>query len=414
LLLVAGCSFVVPHGEKRSSGAAAPRTSNQQPATIHSVLHQFFTLLPYFAAEGDQNMKNRIILIVALALAATLGAQPKKVIRIGGPGQDRAKDWPKATVKPNMPQAAVLAEMRTYLDALVKRDLFSGTVLLARGGETLFLESYGMANKDFGISNTTDTKYNIGSINKIFTQVALMQLRDEGKIDFSKTLRTYLPDYPSPVADRITIDQLLQHSSGLGDIFGPAYAAMPKDQLRRLSDYLPLFVDKPLEFEPGTSNRYSNAGYVLLGLVIEKVSGMTYDDYVRTKIFAPLGMSDTAAYESDAIVPKRAVNYTRDEDGIQRTNIHMRPGRGSSAGGGYSTVPDLLRFTRDARKVLSAAAFAHFIGENPGVGWAGGSPGVNGVIELGGGYTIIVLANYDPPAAEEVAKNVRQLLGIAD
>jgi D-alanyl-D-alanine carboxypeptidase len=350
------------------------------------------------------------LLLIALLIPLTLGAQPKKLVRIGGPGGDRAKDWPKAAVKPNMSQAEAVAAMKPYLDALVQRDLFSGTVLLARGNETLFLESYGMANKDFGIPNTTDTKYNIGSINKIFTQVALMQLRDAGKIDFTKTLRTYLPDYPSPVADRITIQQLLQHSSGLGDIFGPAYRDMPKDRLRGLSDYLPLFVDKPLEFEPGSSNRYSNAGYVLLGLVIEKLSGTTYDDYVRTKIFAPLGMNDTAAYESDAIVPKRAVNYTRDDDGVMRTNIHMRPGRGSSAGGGYSTVMDLLRFTRDARKVLSPAAFDQMIGENPGVGWAGGSPGVNGVIELGGGYTIIVLANYDPPAAEEVAKNLRQLL----
>jgi D-alanyl-D-alanine carboxypeptidase len=356
-------------------------------------------------------MKSKLLLI-ALLIPLTLGAQPKKTVRIGGPGQDRAKDWPKAGVKPNMSQAEAVAAMKPYLDALVQRDLFSGTVLLARGNETLFLESYGMANKDFNIPNTTDTKYNIGSINKIFTQVALMQLRDAGKIDFTKTLRTYLPDYPSPVADRITIQQLLQHSSGLGDIFGPAYRDMPKDHLRGLGDYLPLFVDKPLEFEPGSSNRYSNAGYVLLGLVIETLSGQTYDDYVRTKIFAPLGMNDTAAYESDAIVPKRAVNYTRDDDGVMRTNIHMRPGRGSSAGGGYSTVMNLLRFTRDARKVLSPAAFHQMIGDDPGVGWAGGSPGVNGVIELGGGYTIIVLANYDPPAAEEVAKNVRQLLGI--
>jgi D-alanyl-D-alanine carboxypeptidase len=353
-------------------------------------------------------------LIITILMTLTLGAQDKKMVRIGGPGEDRAKDWPKAAVKPNMSQAEAIAAIRPYLNALVQRDLFSGTVLLARDGEQLFLESYGLANKDFNIPNTTDTKYNIGSINKIFTQVALGQLRDAGKVDFSKTLRTYLPDYPSDIADKITLQQILQHSSGLGDIFGPAFAAMPKDRLRRLSDYVPLFVDKPLEFAPGSSNRYSNAGYILLGLVIEKISGMTYDDYVKTKIFAPLGMNDTSAYDSDGIVPKRATNYTRGEDGTLRTNIHMRPGRGSSAGGGYSTVTDLLRFTRDARKVMSETSFNRMIGPNPGVGWAGGSPGVNGVIEMGGGYTLIVLANYDPPAAEEVAKNVRQLLGIGD
>ena len=358
-------------------------------------------------------MKLRYLLIIIL-MTLTLGAQEKKRVRIGGPGEDRAKDWPKAAVKPNMSQAEAVAAIRPYLNALMQRDLFSGTVLLARDGEPLFLESYGLANKDFNIPNTTDTKYNIGSINKTFTQVALGQLRDAGKLDFSKTLRTYLPDYPSDVADKITLQQILQHASGLGDIFGPAYAAMPKDRLRRLSDYVPLFVDKPLEFAPGSSNRYSNAGYILLGLVIEKISGMSYDDYVKTKIFAPLGMNDTSAYDSDGIVPKRATNYTRGEDGTLRTNIHMRPGRGSSAGGGYSTVTDLLRFTRDARKVMSETSFNRMIGPNPGVGWAGGSPGVNGVVEMGGGYTLIVLANYDPPAAEEVAKNVRQLLGIGD
>jgi CubicO group peptidase (beta-lactamase class C family) len=358
-------------------------------------------------------MKVRL-LIITLCITSALAAQQPRRVRIGGPGEDRAKDWPKAAVKANMSESEVVAAMRSYLDALVQRDLFSGTVLLAKGDRTLFLESYGMANKDFGIPNTADTKYNIGSINKVFTQVALMQLRDEGKVDFSKSLRTYLPDYPSPIADKITLQQILQHTSGLGDIFGPAFAAMPKNQLRKLSDYLPLFVEKPLEFEPGQGNRYSNAGYILLGLVIEKVSGMTYDDYVRAKIFTPLGMNETAAYESDAIVPKRATNYLRGEDGTLRTNILMRPGRGSSAGGGYSTVGDLLRFTRDARKVLSATSFDRFIGAHPGVGWAGGSPGVNGIVELGGGYTIIVLANYDPPAAEEVGKNVRQLLGIFD
>jgi D-alanyl-D-alanine carboxypeptidase len=354
------------------------------------------------------------LLIITMLIASTLAAQPKKVVRIGGPGQDRAKDWQKAAVKPNMSEAEVIAAMRTYLDALVQADHFSGTVYLGKGEQTLFLESYGMANKELNVPNSADTKYNIGSINKIFTEVALTQLRDEGKLDFAKTLRTYLPDYPSPVADRITIQQMLRHTSGLGDFFGPAYVAMPKDNLRRLADYVPLFVDKPLEFEPGARSRYSNAGYVLLGLVIEKLSGMTYDDYVRTKIFAPLGMNDTAAYESDAIVPKRATGYTRGDDGVLRANTYSRPGRGSSAGGGYSTVHDLLRFTRGARKVLSASAFQQLIGDNPGVGWAGGSPGVNGIIELGGGYTMIVLANYDPPAAEEVAKNLRQLLGIVD
>lgn len=356
------------------------------------------------------------LLIISLLIASTLVAQQPRRVRIGGgpPGQDVAKDWPKAAAKPNMSQTEVVAELRRYLDALVKRDVFSGTVLLAKGNETLFLESYGMAAKDFNVPNTNDTKYNLGSINKIFTTVALMQLRDEGKVDFTKTLSTYLPDYPSAIASKITIQQMLRHSSGMGDIFGPAYDAMPKEKLQTLSDYLPLFVDKPLEFEPGSRNRYSNAGFIVLGLVIEKLSGMSYDDYVRTRIFAPLGMNDTAAYDSAAIVPKRAHGYTRGEDGVLRENIYSRPARGSSAGGGYSTVHDLLKFTRGANKILSPQAFEQLIGANPAVGWGGGAPGINASIELTGGYTIIVLANYGPPAASEVVKNVRQLLGIVE
>lgn len=352
------------------------------------------------------------LLIIATLITTALTAQQRRIIRAGGPGgEDPAKDWPKVTAQATPAEAP--AAIRAYLDSLVQRDLFSGTVLVAKDGKPLFLESFGMASKEYNVANTNDTKYNIGSINKIFTTVALMQLRDAGKIDFSKTLRTYLPDYASDIADKVTIQQLLQHTSGLGDIFGPEYAAMAKDNLRTLSDYVPLFVKKPLEFEPGSSNRYSNAGYILLGLVIEKLSGQTYDDYVRAHIFTPLGMTDTAAYDSDAVVPKRATNYTR-RDGTLRTNIHMRPQRGSSAGGGYSTVPDLLRFTRDVAKVLTPESFNRLIGNHPGVGWAGGSPGVNGVVELEGQYTVIVLSNYDPPAAEEVSKNLRKLMGMAE
>ena len=297
------------------------------------------------------------LLIISLVITSALAAQQPRRVRIGGPGGDLAKDWPKASVRPNMSETEVVAELRRYLDALVQRDLFSGNVLLAKGSDTLFLESYGMADKEHYVPNTADTKFNLGSINKLFTTVALMQLRDEGKVDFTKTLSTYLPDYAPAIASRITIQQLLRHTSGMGDIFGPAYDATPKDKLRSLRDYLPLFAGKPLEFEPGARTRYSNAGYILLGLVIEKLSGMSYDDYVRTKIFAPLSMNDTAAYESDAIIAKRATGYSRRDDGTLCANIHTLPGRGSSAGGGYSTVHDLLKFTRGASMVLSPQAF---------------------------------------------------------
>ena len=333
------------------------------------------------------------LLLIALLLTVSVSAQQRRIIRVGGDGEDPAKDWPKIEA-----QVSDLAPaLDRYLGRLVEKDLFSGTVLVARKGEPLYFKSFGFANKDWNVPNANDTRYSIGSINKVFTKMALTQLRDAGKIDFSKTLRTYLPDYPSAVADRITIQQILDHRSGLGDIFGPAYDALPKNRLRSNADYLPLFADQPLEFEPGARQRYSNAGYVILGLVIEKLSGMSYYDYVRTKIFAPAGMADTDSYEMDAVVPRRAVGYTRGG----KTNIYSKPAKPSSAGGGYSTAMDLLRFTKTYRRELG-----------DGVGFGGGAPGMNAVVEMEGDLAIIVLSNYDPPAAQAVGRSVRTALGL--
>ncbi|HYH09613.1 MAG TPA: serine hydrolase domain-containing protein [Thermoanaerobaculia bacterium] len=337
-------------------------------------------------------------LTLALLIVCTAAAQQR--VRVGGGGgkAELTKDWPKLTPKPGASESEIVKTLGGYLDSLVQRDLFSGTVLLAREGKPVFFQSYGLANKDWSVPNANDTRYLIGSINKIFTMKALQQLRAEGKIDFSKTIRTYLPDYPNALADKVTIEQLMQHQSGMGDVFGEAFDATPKDRLRTLEDYLKLFADKPLEFEPGARQRYSNAGYVVLGLIIEKVSGTPYHDFVRTRIFAPLGMNDTSFDEVDAVVPRRATGYMRDG----RTNVLTRPGRSSSAGGGYSTAADLLKFAEAERKSRGA-----------GLGIAGGAPGMNAGLEVGEqGYTIIVLSNYDSPTAMEVLRNVRTLLGL--
>lgn len=211
--------------------------------------------------------------------------------------------------------AAVAAKAGETLRALSEKGAFSGVVLLARNGVPFFLEAYGSADRDFGVPNRKDTKFNLGSINKIFTQASIAQLAAAGRLSLSDTIRRHLPDYPNPAADRITIQELVTMTSGLGDIFGKKYDATPKARLRTLADFLPLFVDEPLLFEPGTSRRYSNAGYVVLGLIIEKASGQSYHDYVREHLFRPAGMKDTDAYAQDAIVPNRAVGYTRETEG---------------------------------------------------------------------------------------------------
>jgi Beta-lactamase len=174
--------------------------------------------------------------------------------------------------------AEVAAAAHAILNAQAMAGEFSGVVLIARDGKPFFDEAVGFAQRDFGVPNRPDTKFNLGSINKIFTQVAIAQLAEQGKLSFDDTIRKHLPDYPNPAADRITIQQLVSMTSGLGDFFGERYDATPKDHLRTLSDFLPLFASDPLRFEPGTGRQYSNAGYIVLGLIIEKVSGQSYDD----------------------------------------------------------------------------------------------------------------------------------------
>ncbi len=336
---------------------------------------------------------------------------------------------------PNLPkltEAQVLDSFEAYLAEQAKADEFSGTVLVAREGRVLYEKAFGLANKDFGVPNRVDTKFNLGSINKFFTKIAVGQLVQEGKLSFDDTLGKILPDYPNPDArQKVTIRHLLNMTSGIGDFFGPEFEGTPKDRIRSIKDYLPLFSSKPLAFEPGIQRKYSNGGYVALGAVIEKITGQSYYDYVRENIFKPAGMENTDSYEADASIQNLAMGYTRGEEGKKdnpwQSNIYTRPARGSSAGGGYSTVEDLLKFTLalQANKFLSPEYTGWLLNDREptkdrkakpdskvkkgGLGIAGGAPGINSMLEmdLKSGYTTIVLTNFDPPCAMTVNRKIQ-------
>jgi CubicO group peptidase (beta-lactamase class C family) len=309
------------------------------------------------------------------------------------------------------------------VDKAAAEDRFSGVVMLAKNGEPQFTRAWGYADPAKTTPNRIDTKFNLGSINKFFTKVAIGQLAAAGKLSLSDTIRKYLPDYPSPAADKITIEQLVEHRSGLGDIFGPKFSTSHA-KLRTLADYEPLFASEPLQFEPGTQQKYSNAGYVVLGLIVQKVSGQSYYDYVRDHITKPLGMNDTASWAIDENVPNRATGLTkRGPDGPlpeRHANTNTLPARGSSAGGGYSTAADLLRFANAllADKLLPTRwtnwVFGGFDAKQRNLGIAGGSPGVNAVVEIEPPYTLVVLSNFDPPSAQEIGQALRPLLGLKE
>jgi D-alanyl-D-alanine carboxypeptidase len=331
-----------------------------------------------------------------------------------------------------------VAEARTALDAAIAEaaaaDRFSGVVAVRRverGSITPFSErAVGLADRERRIANRVDTRFNLGSIVKIFTKTLIARLVQDGKLRLDDTLLDVLPHYPNrELASRVTIAQLVAHTSGMGDIFGEEFRRRPHT-LRSLADYVGIFVDRPLSFEPGARFGYSNAGYVVLGRVIEEKTGLSYDEALKRFVLDPAAMTATSldAVENDA--PDRAVGYFRPDGpgGAWKPNRDVLPGRGSSAGGGYSIAADLFRFV-DALRAdrLTSFAWTEWVlgGNAPegtaatstgphtrGLGIAGGAEGINAVLLWqGDGSGFVVLANLDEPAAEEMARTVRGIVG---
>ena len=236
------------------------------------------------------------------------------------------------------------------LDAAVDRAIadadFSGALMLKRGDQIVYQRAVGQAERVFGAANRIDTRFNVASIGKMFTATAVLRLAEQGRIDLDAAILRYLPDYPNrAVGERITARQLLSHSSGVGN-YWEAIAKKPSQAFVETRDFLPLFADQPLEFTPGERLGYSNGGYVILGLIVEALTGETYAGHIRRTIFEPLGMSGSGDWPLDLVVPNRAHGYTRDEavPGAWRNNLFVNQFRGGPAGGGYSTVEDLSTF----------------------------------------------------------------------
>src|SRR5208282_4515945 len=267
----------------------------------------------------------------------------------------RAIPHPAAFIH-RMNEAEALQALRAYLDQAATADRFSGTALVAKNGKPVFTAVYGMADREKKIPNKLDTKFRIGSMNKMFTATAVLQLVQAGKINLTDPLSKYLPDYPNKeVASKVKIHQLLTHTGGTGDFFGPEFDKH-RLELRSLQDYVKLYGELGLVFKPGSRWEYSNYGFLLLGLVVQKASGQDYYDYVRVHIFKPAGMNSTDSLPEDQTVPGRSVGYTKMDASGERPNVDTLPYRGTSAGGGYSTVEDLLAFANalENHKLLDA------------------------------------------------------------
>jgi CubicO group peptidase (beta-lactamase class C family) len=318
--------------------------------------------------------------------------------------------------------------VRAHLNAATGAEQFSGAVLVTRDGQTVFEGAYGLANREQNVPNTLNTQFRVGSMNKMLTAVAAMQLVQAGTIRLEGTLGTYIPDYPNAdMASKVTIHHLLTHTGGTGDIFGPAFNAN-RLALRTPGDYLALYGTRSLQFQPGALWAYSNYGFMLLGAIIESVTGKSYYDVVAERIHVPAQMIATGSAPEDSLVAGRSVGYMRPGGALLVSNAQTLPYRGTPAGGGYSTVGDLARFAVALRehKLLdqthTALLLSGKVPTSPGeqyaygfidrlvgtrrfVGHSGGAAGMNGdlMFEPNGGYVVVVLSNFDPPIATQMS-----------
>lgn len=267
-------------------------------------------------------------------------------------------DWPKGAVS----HAEMKRLIHATLDHLVRTNDFSGCVTVADGGKTVFDECRGQAERNFGVPIDHQTKFRVASIGKMFTAVAIGQLVQAGKLSWDSTLAELVPEYPDhTTAKKITVWELLHHTSGLGDVLVPELFAHRENFINPV-DYLGLISRQPILSAPGKDFNYSNAGYVLLGRIIENVSGEGYFNYIQRHVFAPSGMRSSGFVTLDEVTPELAVGYFHESPFSTKwkANWMKIPFKGGPDGGAYSTNADLLRFAEALRsgKLLKLATLA--------------------------------------------------------
>ncbi len=321
---------------------------------------------------------------------------------------------------PALAQNTTDTEINTFLNQLTDED-FSGTILVAKNDNLIEERAYGLASKEFGAKNTIDTKFNVASITKSFTAVAILQLYEQGKLDLHQPIGAYLKEYPNErIRSSVTAHQLLTHTAGTPNFYVTNFLDKNKFQYKKVDDFVPLFVEDTLLFEPGTEYHYDAAGYVLLGLIIEQLSGKTYYEYLEENIFTPAQMNKTEAHEIDAIVENKATGYTFGENMAGELKKNTNYLSFASPGGfHYSTVHDLFNFSRalmnykllkketvDFMIAPKVKGYNTFLGYGIDVderypeiilGHSGGFYGMSGEYFYfpDSGYTVTILSNVD-------------------
>jgi len=342
--------------------------------------------------------------------------------RLQGPGMLRPEPFPEAKeIAPPKNETELAAAVEKLGNQVAAAGRFSGAVLLARDGKPLVEKAWGLADRARHVANTTETSFDVGSLGKLITQIAILQLVQAGKLSLEEPFGKYLTDYPNrDVASKVTLRQLLVHASGMGDIADAATLEAKAGSLRTLKDFVPLFASDALAFPPGSQMRYSNAGYVVLGRVIEAVSRQDYYNYAEKNILEPAGMKHSGFFDRDRLPATAARSY---DHGVDVTTMH--PVRGAPAGGLQASVGDLLQLVAaiDTAKLISKQSIVELRDLVPrppnapppvdatrfaAYGIAGGAPGVSAQLNVDASarYTRIVLCNGSPPMASSMAATI--------
>jgi CubicO group peptidase (beta-lactamase class C family) len=331
---------------------------------------------------------------------------------------------PAGISEPALSESEALAEIRALVTGLKQKAWFSGAVLVAKGAGVLMTDFAGEANKGDHAPINIDTKFNLGSMNKMFTATAAARLVEAGKLSFDDPISKYIDEtwLPKAVTDAITVRHLITHTSGLGSYFNEVYDRSSRALFRNLDDYKPLIKDDRPAFTPGEKFQYSNTGMFLLGVVIEKVTGEDYFDHIREAIYAPAGMTNSDSYEMDYPVENLAIGYSPDLKSPYhwQNNLYKHVIKGGPAGGGFSTVKDLHRFAlallsgKLISKAMRDTMWTDFKGANYGygftvvqspmgkaVGHSGGFPGINSQLDIyvDAGYIVAAMSNIDNGAS---------------
>ncbi|MGZ3612190.1 MAG: serine hydrolase domain-containing protein [Ktedonobacteraceae bacterium] len=266
-------------------------------------------------------------------------------------------------------------DLALYMQQRVEQDYFSGVVLITQGSSQLFAESYGYASRSWKVPNTFTTRFDTASVTKLFTAVATLQLIDRGVLAFDTPVIDFLGLQGTTISHEVNVFHLLTHTSGIaddveeesGEVYADVWKTRSNYTVTETADFLPQFAYKPPNFAPGQGCRYCNCSFVLLGLLIEKVSGLSYRDYVRQHIFAPAEMLHSDFFRMDEINEDVAegCDPLRDEQGnilAWKKNIYSYPPIGSPDGGAHSTASDLDRFLRKVKAgaLLSPQSTAAF------------------------------------------------------